>query len=1412
MVTPATSHFEPPKSWEEFEDICADLFSREWNDPSTTRYGRQGQRQNGVDIYGRPGGKRYAAVQCKGCSKWPPNKLKTTDIDAEVEEAKKFKPKLRSFTIATVGPNDGPLQDHARKITERHGDKLFSVHVIGWSEITRRLTQHPELIEKHYGYVGNAAIKAGIDQLSDLVKSGLKGPEAQAPSLAVAADRSIARALERDLETRYEDAIRRQLFPESISSNEFDTLADQALSDDYAGVDQALRRRVLLRGARAAAVRNDVTRARELVDKAEALTGSESSASARARIAESEGKFDSAIAILRDEVDPESRSTLMSVLLRARQAQGVLEWFDDTQPPVSVLRPNGIQTLCVSYLHTDNLRKAQALLAGLTAEQLGQGPYLYFMRAAAHLASVLPPPEQMLAFQGLPMEVVRARVVVPDSIAAQRLDEAIGDLNTLVRLLEGLSLPEGKRIAESYLTWCELLHPSRKAAGLGRLRREMEDMTLALSRLQFAFAYDDEFSPDEITRYLERREKFGGLNDLELRGMLVIRLHGSDPAAVAQLINSHRSQLSEAISPDGLLSIEVQALAKSGQTTDARRIFEQRVSSVEPMVAAILSAELAKAEGADAVAEDMQLYETTRTVESLRSLVGSIERRRDYRALAKYAEELFEKTNDPRDIIGAAHALRKISDDGALIQLVERHSVARRDDANVERAYGWALFQAGRLREAKNVTASLRSRGSAFRDLHLEIAVAVESGEWETLAEPLTAFLDEPSKHSGLELIRAAHLSQASGQGPMMKLLRAAVAKEDADAHVWLGAYTLAVEEDLEDSLPDAQEWFRKAIELSGSEGPVRRVELKEILPQQQAWNERTRSISEMIARGNAPLIIAAGALRTTIVDLLLRNLVRNSALSDPRKQVAVPLFGGGRSPERCGSISAPAFDMSALLVMGWLGILPKAFSAFPQVVLPGTILTELFEGRRRIQRLQKSQIKRAKEIEGITARGRLKTVPSESTGQDPMTEEVGPHLAGLITAADAADAVVLRPAPVHRPGLDQIPSNISAMTSRLADMHALLQVLVDQGAIDQATEQTARQYFFLQDAQWPNPARPDPNRPLFIDGLALVYLQFTGLLASVLQVFKDVRIESATYDEAMVVIEHDRHVAEVLSYIDSIRSTIREANSAGKIVFGGRKTARADSPDDISPSTLHLLSDLTNADAVICDDRALNKDPFAQDVHGKRVRSYHTLDVLDELQGRSIISPSELRTLRHRLRVAGAALMPVTPHEIVDAVQRSGATKSAELRAIESSIDLARIAEVPNFPKEIHWFATLNMVVKAALIELWKSDAQPDRWRTNADVALDLMPDPTDWAPQWTGTLPLGWVEAVRGVSVASLAVPMEFAGEKLRDYLDWVEERVVEPLRINEPRLYERVVETVKHLIEATSEAGEDDDETPA
>ena len=63
-----TRQTEPPRYWQEFEDLCLDLYRQIWGDPSTQKNRRIGQAQAGTDISGQPAfaaGKWYG-VQCKG--------------------------------------------------------------------------------------------------------------------------------------------------------------------------------------------------------------------------------------------------------------------------------------------------------------------------------------------------------------------------------------------------------------------------------------------------------------------------------------------------------------------------------------------------------------------------------------------------------------------------------------------------------------------------------------------------------------------------------------------------------------------------------------------------------------------------------------------------------------------------------------------------------------------------------------------------------------------------------------------------------------------------------------------------------------------------------------------------------------------------------------------------------------------------------------------------------------------------------------------------------------------------------------------------------------------------------------------------------------------------------------------------
>ena len=146
-------HFEypPPRSWEQFEDLCADLFEAMWSDPGLVRHGRAGQVQFGVDIVAARGGIYPVGLQCKKKSRWPVKKLSIGEVNHEVDEAEKFSPPLKELYILTTAVADERLEQHVRTLNEsREKQKKFPVQVLCWAEIVRRVARFDQVARKHF--------------------------------------------------------------------------------------------------------------------------------------------------------------------------------------------------------------------------------------------------------------------------------------------------------------------------------------------------------------------------------------------------------------------------------------------------------------------------------------------------------------------------------------------------------------------------------------------------------------------------------------------------------------------------------------------------------------------------------------------------------------------------------------------------------------------------------------------------------------------------------------------------------------------------------------------------------------------------------------------------------------------------------------------------------------------------------------------------------------------------------------------------------------------------------------------------------------------------------------------------------------------------------------------------------------
>ena len=147
MPSFATADLPKPKSWDEFEDIVSDIIQIAWKDPFSIRNGRLGQKQKGVDIYGKPSylNGKYAGVQCKN------KDISKIEIEKEIKKAEKFKPPLKEFIITTTSKRDSSIQEETRLIDiERVNKDKFSVKILFWEDICLKLAENEDLMIKHF--------------------------------------------------------------------------------------------------------------------------------------------------------------------------------------------------------------------------------------------------------------------------------------------------------------------------------------------------------------------------------------------------------------------------------------------------------------------------------------------------------------------------------------------------------------------------------------------------------------------------------------------------------------------------------------------------------------------------------------------------------------------------------------------------------------------------------------------------------------------------------------------------------------------------------------------------------------------------------------------------------------------------------------------------------------------------------------------------------------------------------------------------------------------------------------------------------------------------------------------------------------------------------------------------------------
>jgi hypothetical protein len=724
----------------------------------------------------------------------------------------------------------------------------------------------------------------------------------------------------------------------------------------------------------------------------------------------------------------------------------------------------------------------------------------------------------------------------------------------------------------------------------------------------------------------------------------------------------------------------------------------------------------------------------------------------------------------------------------------------------------WSLYRHGRFDEASSLLQDLAATRDDPNDRALRVNLAIASGKWDELVEHSASEWNKRDERTAAELLMAAKIAQAVG-GPHAKdLVRAATEKAPAAADILMGAYMQATAGGWEGE-GIAGGWLQRAAELSGEDGPIQRVSMKELFDRKPEWDQRATSTWQLLSEGKVPMFGAAHLLHRSLIDFTLLQALTNLSESDTRRRGIVYAFSGARPATiSLPGLSKVALDLTAIFTLASLGLLPAAIGAYERVAIPHSTLGWLFQERQRASFHQPSLIKKAHDLKRLVAEGGLKVLPSQPLSDLSLAKEVGLELGLLLSAAakakssDGIAKFVIRSAPVHRAdSLMQEEADLSAHSEYLCSCQSLVEKLRAKGVLTLEEEQRALAYLKLHERRWASEPKIGDGAEIYLDDLATTYLQTVGVLGKLKAAGLIAYITEGKDNDANRLIAYEDLSDQQLGLIEVVRKMLSDGLSSGR-VRAVKSPAIADEEILGSHPTFTVLGIDEAVDALVVDDRFVNQHPFME-VNNRRTPIVSTLNLLQDLAGKGAIPEQNVCGHRTYLRRAGFQFIPISEHELLrhlaDAPEDAGeVVETAELRAIRESLLMARMRKILQIPSEAVWLHESMRSVNQAIRGLWKAGTDLDEAAIQAEWLLGLR-DVRGWAPSVAPGNERNFTLFAHAAHLQSLMIPPDDAPDNVRDaYYNWIDRRIYRELRDSEPEVFEWIVDRARELIANAAE----------
>lgn len=1119
-------------------------------------------------------------------------------------------------------------------------------------------------------------------------------------------------------------------------------------------------------------------------------------------ISQKEGK-QPALQVLASIDSYASRSAALMIVAHHDGAESALKWMAEAGYEADQLDSDGKSVLLTDQLHLSYWNEATQLVSALSENDFAATPILHHLTALAKLVSVVPPEFRAAVLMQVPFEA-KDFPLASDAISMDARQEAHQHFLDAREAAKQLGCPRTASIDDEYALWLELRDPEQNAYGRNRLENKLCDPKNALGFVHYAFQFGIKLDLETVEQDIERSIAInGGMTAEAAIARFALAFTKSTPEEVANYIGQYHSQLVHHIDAKLMRYRQIEMLSRAGLVDRASEVLELMLKDGIPDTqASNLRRIIAESQGSGPIESRKAQYQKTGALRDLINLVNELEDRQRWDDLCEFCRRLFENTRSLRDAERLVNAFNNTHRSGALVRFLKENTDLLSQSSLLRMSFAWGLYQEGNFIESRAAMRDLSDEIDRQNYRALQVNLMIMTGDWLSLSKYIIDEYQNRDQRNAHDLIDAAQMALYLGLPQAKELVFEAVKKANDDPAVFTAAYFIATSAGwVENS--QVFNWLEKAAELSGDDGPLQRMSLKDVIDQKPEWERRGLETLRMVAQGQMPIFLAAKSLNRTLIDLTTFPALRNLSTTDPRRRTTIPAYNGKRaSSEFDVRGKKVALDVTALLTLSFLKILDVVLDTFEIVYIPHSTLGWLFQERQKASFHQPSRIANAHKIRDFLAKGVLEQFVFSTVSSSDLSARIGDELAEFIAEAekkregDDTQHLVIRSSPVHRlSSLMDEEVDLSEHSSVLSSCFSVVRKLRQKGQITSKEADRAFKYLQLHEKQWPNQPTIADGAILYLDDLAVTYFLHLGCLGKLKNAGFRAVVSPRKVSETDALISYDQISEDVKDVIEALRASLNSRIESGHVRLSRScQFGEQEEKSILGHPSVGILSLASNCDIAIVDDRFINQHANIDNGDAQAL-VYSTIELLDALVVSGVLSDDDRLEHRTRLRRAGYVFVPVSIEELSRCLREStiddgSVVETAELKAIRESILHVRMSDWLQLPQEFPWLdGTLRGFIHV-LRNLWTDDVVIEEATARSNWLLDQI-DIRGWSHTLVPEHAEQLVRTEHAVYILLLLIPFTDVEQSIEDaYWNWVEERILIPIQEEYPEVYEWLV----------------------